>query len=61
MALPFNLDRGNAREYLKFGSREAVRFVRDVLLRRGSRVERALEYAENHATAGDPESVLAAL
>jgi len=61
MALPLRIDRKNLVPILGFFVPQALRLGWDRLRGAPPRSRRALDYARAHASAGDPESVLAAL
>ena len=61
MRLPVRLDSENALAFTRFALTEAARFAWDRLRGAPPRALQALAYAQQHARAGDPESVLATL
>jgi catechol O-methyltransferase len=61
MALPFRLAPSHLGHFFRFALRAGPGLVWDRVRRRPPRVERALAWARERATAGDPDSVLAAL
>ena len=59
--IPVTITRKSAGPWLRFALRESGRKIRSLMLSKGDREARALEYVKANAEEGNPESVLAAL